>query len=493
MMPNKQQPHDANEQLPSELLQVAQRYARLTVPRPSSQQTRELIAQLQRQTLPEALDPQPMRPLRSGRRRQPVLEVLVAVVLIGILIGSFVVLLSVRRAPAPAHVKPVPAPEIVVSVEIRGKGIASALVAQWASDGKTLWTFVLTQQFGVPTTLAVENQVVYAKSWQQVYALRATDGKLLWQEHLPWYGATTPGTPPDFSHDTSALLVVDHNMVFTQLFEATSATTVLYTLRASDGRVLWHVQTGTGEHRFAVQDGKVYVPEALPGNVPQLVALQETTGEPLWSYPTAGSSGTQGNPFSAVAFEQQDETVYVVSIVWAIPPGGTPFDLTSRSMLLALSAQKGHLLWSSPIQTSIPTSQDVGPLFVDQNRLLFGTGQQKICAYQTGNGHLLWCTSPIMHASSTFALVNHVIYTLGGQDDTILEALDPANGYLLWTGETLPGSQSASIIGTWHNTLFLTALNSAGNGSLIALSLSDGHQLWSTDSSNRTLAVVIGS
>ncbi len=212
-MTNKQQQHDANEQLPAELLQVAQRYASMAAPRPSSQQTRELIAQLQSQTLPESLDPLPIRLPRSGRRRQPVLEVLVAVALVGILIGGFVVLLSTRRAPGPAHVKPVPATEIVVSVEIRGKGIAPALVAQRTSDGKTLWTFTLTQQFGLPTTLAVQDQVVYAKSWQQVYALRATDGKLLWQENLPWYGPTTPGTPPEFLHDTSALLVVDHGMV----------------------------------------------------------------------------------------------------------------------------------------------------------------------------------------------------------------------------------------------------------------------------------------
>lgn len=489
-MTNKQQQHDANEQLPAELLQVAQRYASMAVPRPSSQQTRELIAQLQSQTLPESLDPLPMRPPRSGRRRQPVLEVLVAVALVGILIGGFVVLLSTRRAPGPAHVKPVPATEIVVSVEIRGKGIAPALVAQRTSDGKTLWTFTLTQQFGLPTTLAVQDQVVYAKSWQQVSALRATDGKLLWQEHLPWYGPTTPDTPPDFSHDTSALLVVDHSMVFTHLFEATSATTALYALRASDGRVLWHAQTGTGENRFAVLGGNVYVPEALPGNIRQLVALRETTGERLWSYPTAGPSGSQRNPFSAVAFAQQDETLYVVSIVWTIPPGGTPFDLKSQSTLLALSAQKGNLLWSSPIHTTIPTSQDVGPLLVDQNRLLFGTDPQKICAYQTGNGYPLWCTSPIMNASSAFVLVNHVIYTLGGGQSNELEALDPANGYPLWARGIPVGSGLLEIS---RGTVFLLTLNSAGNNSLFALSLADGHQLWSTDYPNRILAVVIGS
>jgi outer membrane protein assembly factor BamB len=479
-MTNKQQQHDANEQLSAEQLQVAQRYASMAVPRPSSQQTRELIAQLQSQTLPKSLDPLPMRPPRSGRRRQPVLDVLVAVALVGILIGGFVVLLSTRRTPGPAHVKPVPATEIVVSVEIRGKGIAPALVAQRTSDGKTLWTFTLTQQLSVPTTLAVQDQVVYAKGWQQVYALRATDGKLLWQENLPWYGPTTPGTPPEFLHDNSALLVVDHGMVFTQLLDDTSETTALYALRASDGRVLWHAQTGTGENRFAVLGGNVYVPETLPGNIHRLVALQELTGEQLWSSPG----------ISAVAFAQQGETLYVVSIVWTIPPGGTPFDLKSQSTLLALSAQKGNLLWSSPIHTTIPTSQDVGPLLVDQNRLLFGTDPQKICAYQTGTGHQLWCTSPIMNASSAFVLVNHVIYTLGGGQSNELEALDPANGYLLWARGIPVGSGLLEIS---RGTVFLLTLNSAGNNRLFALSLADGHQLWSTDYPNRILAVVIGS
>jgi outer membrane protein assembly factor BamB len=408
-MTNKQQQHDANEQLSAEQLQVAQRYASMAVPRPSSQQTRELIAQLQSQTLPKSLDPLPMRPPRSGRRRQPVLEVLVAVALVGILIGGFVVLLSTRRTPGPAHVKPVPA-----------------------------------------------------------------------QENLPWYGPTTPGTPPEFLHDNSALLVVDHGMVFTQLLDDTSETTALYALRASDGQVLWHAQTGTGENRFAVLGGNVYVPETLPGNIHRLVALQVLTGEQLWSSPG----------ISAVAFAQQGETLYVVSIVWTIPPGGTPFDLKSQSTLLALSAQKGNLLWSSPIHTTIPTSQDVGPLLVDQNRLLFGTDPQKICAYQTGTGHQLWCTSPIMNASSAFVLVNHVIYTLGGGQSNELEALDPANGYLLWARGIPVGSGLLEIS---RGTVFLLTLNSAGNNSLFALSLADGHQLWSTDYPNRILAVVIGS
>jgi len=492
-MANKQQQPDENEPLPAELLPVAQLYARMAVPRPSSQQTRELIAQLQSQTLPESPDPLPMRPPRSGRRRQPVLEVLVAVAMVGILIGGFIFLLSTRHAPGPAHVthvKPVPPTEIVVSVQIRGKGIAPALVAQRTSDGRTLWAVTLAQQFGLPTMLVVQDQVVYAKSWLQVYALRATDGKLLWQEDLPWYGPSTPGTPPDFFHDNSALLVVDHGMVFTQLFDSTSETTVLYALRASDGHVLWHAPMGTGETRFAVLGGNVYMPETLPGNSTRLVALRETTGDQLWSYPGVGSASTKSSPMSAVAFAQQGETLYVVSIVWSIPPSGTPFDLKSQSMLLALSAQRGHQFWSRIIQTTLATSQDVGPLLVDQNRLLFGTDLQKICAFQTGNGYQLWCTSPIMNASSNFALANHTIYALGGGQSNELEALNPANGYLLWSTGVTPGS---GLVGVSHGTIFLSALDAAGNNSLSALSLADGHQLWSTDFHNHVLAMALGS
>lgn len=494
MADKQQQPiekREENAQLPTDLLQVAQRYASMAVPRPSSQRTRELIAHLQSQTLPESLDPLPMRPPRSGRRRQPALEVLVAVALLGILIGGFVVLLSTRRAPGPAHVKPVPAVEIVVSVEIRGKGIAPVLVAQRTSDGKTLWTVTLTQQFGVPTTLAIQDQVVYAKSWQQVYALRATDGKPLWQEHLPWYGPTTPGAPPDFSHDNSALLVVDHGMVFTQLFDGTSETTTLYALRAGDGRVLWHAQMGIGEKRFAVLGGHVYVPETLPGTTYQLLALQETSGHQLWSYPAAGpSSSRQPGPMFAVAFAQQDQTLYAVSIVWSIPHGGTPSDLTSQSTLLALSAKPGHLLWSSPIHTTLFTSQEVGPLLVEQHRLLFGTDLQKICAYQTGNGHQLWCTAPMMQASSAFVLANQSIYTLGGGQSNELEALDLANGYLLWA-RGIPAD--SGLLGVSHGTVFLVALDAAGNSVLFAQNLADGHQLWSTDYADHMLAVAIGS
>lgn len=80
--------------------------------------------------------------------------------------------------------------------------------------------------------------------------------------------------------------------------------------------------------------------------------------------------------------------------------------------------------------------------------------------------------------------------TLSGGQRNNLEALDPANGHLLWARGIPVGS---SLLEISHGTVFLLTLNSTGNNSLFALSLADGYQPWSTDYPKQILAVAIGS
>ena len=82
------------ERLPEELRQVARRYATLQVPRPTTEETNRLIARLQISTSQDL----PRLPVRPPRRRRvrPLLELLAAVLMVGVLVGSFLFVLASR-------------------------------------------------------------------------------------------------------------------------------------------------------------------------------------------------------------------------------------------------------------------------------------------------------------------------------------------------------------------------------------------------------------
>ena len=89
------------EHLPEELRQVARRYATLRVPQPTPEVTNRLIARLQTSTSQDFSDI-PVRSLRRRGRARPLLNMLAAVLMVSILIGSFLLVLSLRSHHSPA-------------------------------------------------------------------------------------------------------------------------------------------------------------------------------------------------------------------------------------------------------------------------------------------------------------------------------------------------------------------------------------------------------
>src|SRR5260221_2967938 len=164
------------EPLPEELRQVARRYAALQVPRPTSEETNRLIARLQIST-GQDLSPLPVRPPRRRRRVRPLLEMLAAVLVVGVVVSSFLFVLASRLHQPPAQ-QPAQgeAQNILVSVSANSKIFSGApmIVANRASDGKKIWSYVIDKQFAVPTVITVQARVVYARGKAQLYALRAS-------------------------------------------------------------------------------------------------------------------------------------------------------------------------------------------------------------------------------------------------------------------------------------------------------------------------------
>lgn len=466
------------KELSEELLQVARRYARLPVPQPTAQETGALIDRLLeavRQTRGRPPAPAP----RRSRRVRHLLETLAACLLVGALIGGFVLSFVLRGPHQPAQQVSSQAPGMLVSLSMPTKAFPGppTIVAQRASDGKHLWSRVIGQQtvFAVFPTLTVQDGVVYVKGGQQVYALNASDGNLLWHLSLPW--PSSPGSPPpSFGHDAGTL-VADHGMLLTQLLDDTSETAILFALRARDGQVLWQYPTGV-EHLFTVAGGTIYVSARLPDTPSRLLALQETTGRLLWSYPA-----------SIASTAQQDGRVYAVSVVWPHLAGGTPQQAQPEGTLLALSVQHGTLLWSSKIAVTFGAIEDVGQVLVEHDRLLFFNGSQ-LGAYRSSDGQKLWEAA----VSGRFALANQTVYALAGPQSARLEALDSTTGTLRWS-TTVPVSTDTqlSLIAILQNSIYLLASPEGGAASLYALSLADGQQRWSSSYPFAVQATAAGS
>ncbi len=96
---------------------------------------------------------------------------------------------------------------------------------------------------------------------ENLEALRASDGSLLWQYNPP--SPSLIGMPP----------LVSDNIVY-----VTTQDEMLYVLRSSDGSVLWH--TKAGEIVVGIGAGVAYV--STPDG--DLEALRTRNGSLLWHY-----------------------------------------------------------------------------------------------------------------------------------------------------------------------------------------------------------------
>ncbi len=104
-----------------------------------------------------------------------------------------------------------------------------------------------------------------------VYALRMSDGTVLWQ----YKGSNT--------NAWATQIVLSDGKLFGAMYINTSQSYV-YALSASNGSPLWSFATENNPHTLAVGDGAVYV-----GSDNILFALKAGDGSPLWSYALLGT------------------------------------------------------------------------------------------------------------------------------------------------------------------------------------------------------------
>ena len=155
---------------------------------------------------------------------------------------------------------PPSAPPVIAGNRVFVAALPGQVTAYSLSAGQELWRQPLTPEQPV----APDEERVFIAAGEAVQAFNAEDGTLLWRR--PTGTLTAP------------LLAKDGWVI------AASASK-LYALRASDGEVIWSVDQALQRQRAAISGDLLFVPLAS-GSVR---ALDLTTGTTRWVWPVAGA------------------------------------------------------------------------------------------------------------------------------------------------------------------------------------------------------------
>ncbi len=281
------------------------------------------------------------------------------------------------------------------------------ITALRSSNGSALWRLPIAAVDGFARgTPAVSNGVIYIGSNNgSVYAARVSDGSVLW--HVARTGGFK-SIPLDIS------TLVDNGMVFIEGKQgADGQNLALFAMRASDGKLLWSRSQGVAPGPVVEQPqivgGVIYTVDS-PGS---LVALRETDGVLLWQYAgdqvygpfiVAGGQLQLNSGNGVAAIRASDGAVLwkrAISFSGTLSSNGPPevedngivYTGTSNGAVQALNANDGNTLWHYVIQElAVPTDTIYGAYvhysdgvsFQQAIRLLTDPGLQTFanCAFQ---------------------------------------------------------------------------------------------------------------
>lgn len=420
--------------------------------------------------LNEVTAPPFTRPERRGRRATPRQRFasfalkLVAVLLVGVLIGSFWLLIAshqpAAKGPAGAGTATVnnSVTPIVIIPSADEKGTLIALRPQ---NGKQIWS----KTIGHPlweAPIAVQGQTVYVVSSDgHVYALRLTDGTVLWQQTIS--SNSYNSHCPTRIKGSSLRLFTSHDFITigcTQI-SLSGYEAFIAVLQATNGKVRWTSQVfwqadatpvlGMDGDTIYLTDGKV------------TKAIKAENQALLWQ--------TSKHSFLPANDRGTGSLVTLNGVLYGYSTAG----------LQALDAKDGHLIWLQPAARdgALP-----GMLVGGNNRLFLATANQ-FCAYGMDTGKQLWCTHAktsgnVFEEFEGLVYMDGIVYVGRGMFNASIEfqieAWDGASGKQLWKW---PSQALLSHDRSWTFSGGQGVLYIPGkiNG-LYAVRGKDGHQLW---------------
>ena len=258
----------------------------------------------------------------------------------------------------------------------------STVFALRASDGSLLWHYKINGP--IDGTLSVVDGVVYAiSSHEMAYALRGSDGTLLWQYRLAGHAIASP--------------MIGNGVAYIGLEEGT-----VYALQAGTGSLLW---------RFTPPGGAFEPPLVIDGVV--FVGISEPN-------PDMASAAHAG---------------YALQISNRSVPGGVnkPSKLGMIASVYALRAGDGSVLWHDKLSNG-GMDNDGTWLTVVDGRVYVGTNVDAhaghVYALQASNGALLWRYTTEGGVCSAL-VVNDRVYLCSANG--VVSALRARDGALLWS------------------------------------------------------------
>jgi len=191
---------------------------------------------------------------------------------------------------------------------------------------------------------------------------------------------------------------------------------------------IWRVKAGPGFSGLSVVDGKAYTMYAK-GQSEYAVCLNAATGEEIWATRTGGLFA------NSMGGDGPRATPTVV--------GDRVFTASAQSVLYALDAETGAIIWSQDLPSKIASARvseydwgySASPL-VEEGRVLIESGgknNRSLAAFNAEDGSLLWTSgSDEMGYSSPigidFAGQRQAVFFTGEG----LMAVAPQNGQVLW-------------------------------------------------------------
>lgn len=321
------------------------------------------------------------------------------------------------------------------------------LTAYDAATGQKLWRFMPAQPASMPSLMARDG-VLYLSAGD-LYALRATDGRPLWETPI---GGAALGSPPQFAR--GALYVASDGVV--------SA------VNARDGTLLWHAQVGSGLDTLLMDADAGILYDGVNG----LTALRAGDGSQLWQVSTHGSG------------------LYSLQLA-----GGALYASTTDNRLLALDPADGHLRWSyqNPTLQTLSRPTISGSMIylsaqttVASNSATGAIGVrtlETVVAVRAKDGATLWqrrmnvgmsppvgvgIPDPVVSGDAT------TVYIVAGPTDGDVVALAAADGAIRWQRPS--NDTITALLGGDGGTLYTGGMS----GDVVAPSSSDGTPRWQT-------------
>lgn len=227
----------------------------------------------------------------------------------------------------------------------------TALDALRASDGKLLWQYAASRVGAEVTLPVVVHGIAYigasTPTSADVEALDTANGALLWRHRV--------GT-------TYVALSVENDVIYA------GTRTTLTALHTADGSVLWQQSLGTRLIWLTAADGVVY---AITDDG-YLSAKRESDGSTLWRYKTGEEATSVASPVVVGGM------VYIAILSSSRATGNNGY-------VYALRASDGHLIWQYELGSNV-----IPALTVGQGKVYAMSRDGWLYALQASTGSVVW-------------------------------------------------------------------------------------------------------